>query len=126
LTHLLFIDDVLLLYNGSRRDASKLEDILLELYCKAIGMMVNMEKIKITFNVVEEQIQSIPHLKLPIWFQLLGVLYHKPNDSGVKQWKWFISIVERRINLWRNRWLFMDTLFCLNQCKKQSQSIDTP
>jgi hypothetical protein len=69
------VDDVILLYNGSRRDDSKLREIL-KLYCTGIGMMVNMQKSSIAFNdVVEEQIKSIPHLKFPSRFQILGVLY---------------------------------------------------
>jgi hypothetical protein len=70
-------DDVILLYNGSKRDDSKLREIL-NLYCTGIGIMVNMKKYSIDFNdVVEEQINSIPHLKLSSMFQILGVLYQE-------------------------------------------------
>jgi hypothetical protein len=38
-------------------------------------MMVNMQKYSIAFNeVVEEQIKTIPHLKLPSKMQIIGVL----------------------------------------------------
>jgi hypothetical protein len=75
LTHLLIVDDVLLLYNGSRRDDSKSREIL-KLYCTGIYMMVNMQKYSIAFNdVTKEQIKSIPHLELSSRFQILGVLY---------------------------------------------------
>jgi hypothetical protein len=29
--------------------------------------------------------------------------YIKPNDNGIKDWKWIITEVQRRINLWWNR-----------------------
>lgn len=76
------MDDILLLFNGSRRGASKLREIL-NLYCTGICMMVNMQKSPITFNdVVEEQIKSISHLKFPRVRKYLG-FYIKPNDYGV-------------------------------------------
>lgn len=75
LTHLFIVDDVILLYNGSKIDDSKLREIL-NLYCTSTGMMVNMQKSSIDFNVVaEEQIKSIPHLEFSSRFQILGVLY---------------------------------------------------
>jgi hypothetical protein len=75
LTHLLIVDDVLLLFNGSGRGSSKLREIL-KIYFPGICMMVNMQKPSIAFNeVAEEQIKMIPHLKLPSKMQIIGVLY---------------------------------------------------
>ena len=32
--------------------------------------------------------------------------YHiKPNDYKIKDWNWIIAKIERRINVWYNRWL---------------------
>jgi hypothetical protein len=74
LIHLLIVDDIQL-FNGSRRGASKLSEIL-KIYCIGICMMVNMQKSFIDFNdVAEEQTNSIPHLKLPCRIEILGVLY---------------------------------------------------
>jgi len=71
LTHLLIVDDVILLCNGSRRDDSKSREIL-KLYCTGIYMMVNMQKTSIAFNdAIEEQIKSIPLLELSSRFQIL-------------------------------------------------------
>jgi len=42
LTYLVFVDDVLLFYDGSRRDACKSKEIL-ELYKTAIGMKINLQ-----------------------------------------------------------------------------------
>jgi hypothetical protein len=48
LSHFLFVDDILLFCNGSKRDALELKDIL-DLYCMAIGMKVNIGKSSISF-----------------------------------------------------------------------------
>jgi hypothetical protein len=43
LTHLLFVDDILIFCNGSHRDAEKLKEIL-DLFLKATGMQINKRK----------------------------------------------------------------------------------
>lgn len=43
LTHLLFVDDILIFLNGSVRDIIALNDILM-LFCKATGMEINKDK----------------------------------------------------------------------------------
>jgi hypothetical protein len=43
LSHLIFMNDILLFYYGYRRDALKLKDIL-DLYSIAIGMKINIHK----------------------------------------------------------------------------------
>lgn len=47
LTHLLFMDDILIFCDGSRRDAEKLKEIM-DLYCLVIGMQVTLEKTTIS------------------------------------------------------------------------------
>lgn len=59
LSHLLFVDDVLLFCDGSWRDAYKLKEDF-DLYCIATSMKVNMQKSSISFHEVEEdQIRMI-------------------------------------------------------------------
>lgn len=48
-SHLLFVDDIFCSMVGSQRDLSSFESIL-NLYCSATGMMVNMEKSCIILN----------------------------------------------------------------------------
>ena len=110
LTHLLFVDDVLLFCDGLRRDDSKLKEIL-NLYCTTTYMMVDMQKYSFSFNdMAKDQIKSIQHLFLyqlmdfQLGFKYLG-FYIKPNDSEISDWKWIIAKVERRINFWCNMWL---------------------
>lgn len=48
ITHLLFIDDILLITNGSRRDALLFKSIL-AIFSKASGMVCNADKSSISF-----------------------------------------------------------------------------
>jgi hypothetical protein len=43
ITHLLFVDDILIFCEGTRRVIEKFKSIL-DLFCKAIGMIINLEK----------------------------------------------------------------------------------
>ena len=59
ITHLLFVDDILIFCNGSIRDAEKLSEIL-HLFCKSIGMKLNEHKYSIaTFNLDDHIIRSV-------------------------------------------------------------------
>ena len=62
ITHLLFVDDILIFCNGSIRDVEKLSEIL-HLFCKATGMKLNEHKYSIaTFNLEDDIISSILEL----------------------------------------------------------------
>jgi hypothetical protein len=43
ITHLLFVDDILIFYEGTRRVIEKFKGIL-DLFCKATSMIINLEK----------------------------------------------------------------------------------
>ena len=54
-THLLFVDDILIFYDGTKREA----DILIEgltLFKRATGMGVNEHKSSILFSLVEADV----------------------------------------------------------------------
>ena len=53
LTHLLFVDDVLIFYYGSVKDFNTLDDIL-KLFSKATGMNINFEKSTVTTHLLNE------------------------------------------------------------------------
>ena len=54
ITHLLFVDDILIFCNGSIREVEKLSEIL-HLFCKATWMQLNSHKYTITtFNLEED------------------------------------------------------------------------
>eukprot|EP01018_Ginkgo_biloba_P020280 Gb_31029 [translate_table: standard] len=55
LTRLLFVDDILLFCDGSRRDALKLREVL-DLYCSATGILVNIGKSIVSFMGISEDV----------------------------------------------------------------------
>jgi hypothetical protein len=84
LTHLLFVDDVLLFGNGSSREAKIFKEIL-DLYYKAIGMEVNNQNPSISFNGIPKGQARFLHIFWPFstvdfnnGFKYLGFLL-KPN-----------------------------------------------
>jgi hypothetical protein len=56
LSHLLFVYKVILFEAGTFKEAQKYKEIL-DIYCKAIGMEINILKSSILFNEVKEEIQ---------------------------------------------------------------------
>jgi hypothetical protein len=54
ITHLLFVDDILLFCNDRRRDAEKLAEIL-KMFHLATGMIINVQKSTISFYRMEEE-----------------------------------------------------------------------
>eukprot|EP00253_Pinus_taeda_P003164 PITA_03164 len=75
LTHLLFVDDVLIFLNGSIGDTTALQHVF-ELFQKATGMIINVHK------------------------STVMAVGYKIADSI-----WLISKVEKRMNTWYNRYL---------------------
>lgn len=54
ITHLLFLDDVLLFCDGTLRDGQKLSEIM-DIYCKASGMLVKLRKSTISYMGIREK-----------------------------------------------------------------------
>ena len=53
ITHLLFVDDILIFYDGSRRDIQKLSQGL-KLFKRAFGMVINEDKSTINWENLED------------------------------------------------------------------------
>jgi hypothetical protein len=110
LTHLLFVDDVLLFSGGSRREAETLRDIL-SLFSKATGMQINDRKSSLTnFLLLEEE--DLAHYSFfPFEIRALddGLKYLgfnlKPNDYRKEDWKWILKKLDKRLNTCSHRWL---------------------
>jgi hypothetical protein len=110
LTHLLFVDDVLIFSVGSRREAETLKNILL-LFSKATGMKINEGKSSLTTNLLsEEECQTLriffpfEEKKLDDGLKYLG-FFLKPNDYRKEDWKWLLKKMDKRLNIWSHRWL---------------------
>jgi hypothetical protein len=105
LSHLLFVDDVLLFLFGSEREGFQVKEIL-ELFKLAIGMEVNKVKSTLFTSGLEEVLGlefggyfPFKQLDLNAEFKYLGFNL-KPNCLG-----WLISKIEKKIKLWCTRWL---------------------
>ena len=110
MTHLLFIDDILLFYNGTRRDIECLERGF-NLFKIATGMLINIQKSTLTPYLLREpevRILTIffltPILDLQDGLKYLG-FHLNPNDYQKSDWKWLIGKLEKRLQSWSNKWL---------------------
>ena len=56
ISHILFVDDILIFCKDSKRDAERLSEIL-TLFCKATGMQINLQKSSLTALNMEEDMQ---------------------------------------------------------------------
>jgi hypothetical protein len=110
LTHLLFIDDLILFFFWQKREGRCLKKIL-QLYNTTTCMEINENKS--TIYIVG--FKGIHDLGIGVCFpfqhleMLKGVKYSgftlKPNCYGNADWYWLLSKIEKCISFWCNRWL---------------------
>ena len=111
LTHLLFMDDVLIFCIGTMRDLHTLNDILV-LFSKSTGMEINFVKSTLTTHVLSEEeklmlLNYIPFNTSSLEGGLKYLGFHlKPNDYWKHDWKWLIEKLEKRLKIWRHKWLY--------------------
>lgn len=106
LTHLLFVDDVLIFHDGTSQDTISFRKIL-EVFCKATGMDPNHSKPTIILVKCIDQgcRHALAHFhfgrrKLEDGIKYLGFCL-KPNDYRITDWNWLIAKVERRVEIWQ-------------------------
>ena len=104
MTHILFVDDVIIFCNGSRRDAGKLRDIFY-LFNLATRTVINGgESMIITQNLDEAEIKEYRNL-FP--FEIKGIddglkymgFHLKPNIYKKVDWLWFLAKMEKILNI---------------------------
>ena len=112
LTHLLFVDDVILFGAGTYEEWMALK-VLLDTFCAASGMLINTEKSCFLTNNVEDGMisritRSLPFSSHPMTtgFNYLGY-FIKPLGYLVKDWLWLIEKFEKRLSHWSYRLLLM-------------------
>jgi len=110
ITHLLFVDDVLIFCTGSRRDAESLKDIL-NLFSKATGMEFNFRKSTISSNLLSEG--EIDRLKTFFPFETKSIdeglkylgFHLKPTNYKKEDWIWLLEKLEKKLKVWSFKWL---------------------
>jgi len=110
LTHLLFVDDVILLGTGTLPEWIAF-DVILSTFCKASGMSISADKSCFLFNNVNDDTlidiaRVLPYKMEPIvsGFKYLGY-YLKPLGYKVSDWNWLIQKFENKIFHWSHKLL---------------------
>ena len=100
LTHVLFVDDIVMITNGSAQSLSILYEILMD-FTKASGMMINEDKSSFYYFGIDEVelislqiIFSYTVLKSDSGMKYLG-FYLKPCRYLLKDWDWLIAKAEK-------------------------------
>ena len=91
LTHLLFVDDVILLGTGTFLDWMAFE-IILSTFRKASGMSISVDKSGFLYNNVDEDILSEISMVLPYKMD--------PISTGFKYLGYFITPMGYKVNDW--------------------------
>lgn len=110
LTHLLFVDDILIFLNGSVRDTTSLNEIL-NLFCSATGIEINRGKSTISLSdcTLQESQLALQKFSFQETDLLEGIKYPgfrlKPDGYKIANWTWLITKVEKRISCWYHRLL---------------------
>jgi hypothetical protein len=100
-THLLFVLDIIIFYQGTTMELRSIKEIL-DIYCQAIGMEVNMVKSSKLFNELEDEIKTQIKYLFPINYSDLdqGIKYLgfklEPNDYKYADWIWLHNKIEAR------------------------------
>lgn len=118
LTHLLFVDDVLIFLYGSIRDTTCFKNVL-SLFCKATGMVPNYKKSNIMLvSFLQKEKRHALHQfqftrqEMEAGLKYLGFIL-KPNDYRFMNWTWVIAKIEGHIKVWQHRWLSREGILTL-------------
>ena len=102
LTHLLFVDDVILFGMGTIEEWISLK-VLLDIFCEASGMLINSEKSCFLCNNLDDGLltritHTLPYKtqSMTTGFKYLGY-FIKPSGYLVKDWLWLIKKFENKI-----------------------------
>ena len=110
LTHVLFMDDIVMITDGSTQPLSTLYEILMD-FSKASRMMINEDKSSFYYSGLDDRelislqnFFSFTVLKIESGMKYLG-FFLKPCRYLLKDWDWLIAKAEKRIKNWSYRWL---------------------
>ena len=110
LTHLLFVDDVILFGLGTLEEWQGYKEIL-RLFCSTIGMNISNEKSSFLFSEIDDETRVHIHSLLTytmdpitVGFKYIGYRL-KPLGYCANYWRWIINNFETRISNWAYRLL---------------------
>jgi hypothetical protein len=125
ISHLFFVDDVLILGVGKIEDWMELQSILTSL-CHAYGMDVNYQKMCFLAQNMKPSLEkrmqetfNIQFISIDKGMKYLG-FYLKPNNYRVVDWNWMVQNVEKRIGNWSFCWLSLGAKLILEKYVLQS------
>jgi hypothetical protein len=105
------VDDILIFTSVSSSEAGTLKNIL-NLFSRAIGMIINEEKSTLTTNLLSYEERGLFRQLFPFSEKTLeeGLKYLgfvlKPNDYMKEDWIWLLKKLEKRLLSWSHRWLY--------------------
>lgn len=112
--HLLFVDDILILCNGDPHEVVVFKIILI-IFGKAIGMLINYKKILPSsfkfgrgYCASHTYLLRMKYSMLDKGLKYLGFLL-KSNTYRMLDRQWLISKIVKRINYWSHKWLSRDS-----------------
>jgi hypothetical protein len=110
LSHLLFVDDILIFCNGRLSFLENLKDIL-NIFFLATRMKINRDKSSLlVWGLPLQESNTISALLgVQIKDPTEGLRYHgftlKASDYRKAYWAWLLEKIEKRFTPWYNRWL---------------------
>eukprot|EP00253_Pinus_taeda_P017522 PITA_17522 len=109
-THLLFVDDIILFSNGSLEDCRTPKRIL-DLFLKSTGLCINERKSTLTCSGLSRELVRRVELVLNFEvksledsFKYLGFFF-KPDNYRIKDWHWILAKLESKLKHWSYKWL---------------------
>eukprot|EP00253_Pinus_taeda_P007705 PITA_07705 len=110
ITHLLFVDDILLFTNGNINEIKEIK-IIIDLFLKATGLQINERKSHLIFEGLSRQEEILIASHLPFGtcnmeqpFKYLG-FWLKPSSYRKQDWNWLVAMIEQKISHWSFKWL---------------------
>ena len=110
ITHVLFVDYVLMFRTGTISNIQNLEKVLRR-YQEAKGMEINLGKSNLLHNNMDEEVITQANTLILITmstidkgFKYLGFQL-KPNSYSTRDWMWLYKKIKNWISMWTNRFL---------------------
>jgi hypothetical protein len=126
--HLFFVDDVLILSRACLLEWKEIKSII-DLFCNAAGLTVNLKKSTIhSEGLMEVDLTPFKDLlpysfsALSSGFKYLGY-FLKTGPHRAADWSWLVSKLSQKIAGWYNRWLSLGGRYILIKSVLEGQPV---